>query len=92
MASLLRWNSEFGKESMQFLSHMINSQGIMPVPTEGAPIRSYPFPEPQKKLRPLLGPINYYGKFIPNCAIILQTLTDTLRGHTRKFHLSIEAI
>ncbi|CAH8553506.1 unnamed protein product [Schistosoma rodhaini] len=83
---------EFGKKSLQFLGHMINSRGIMPVPAEVAAIRNYPLPESQKKLRRFLGLINYYRRFIPNCAAILQPLTDALRGNTRTFHLSTEAI
>ncbi|CAH8602890.1 unnamed protein product [Schistosoma mattheei] len=83
---------EFGKESLQFLGHMINSHGIMPVPTEVAAIRNYPLPDSQRKLRRFLGLINYYRRFIPNCAAILQPLTDALRGHTRTFRLSADAI
>ncbi|CAH8647502.1 unnamed protein product, partial [Schistosoma rodhaini] len=83
---------EFGKGSLQFLGHMVTSQGITPISTEIDTIRDYPLPDTQKKLRRFLGLINYYRRFIPNCAAILQPLTDALRGHSRTFQLSAEAI
>ncbi|CAH8610157.1 unnamed protein product [Schistosoma curassoni] len=83
---------EFGKESLQFLGHNITSQGITPIATEVDAIRNYPLPDSWKKLRRFLGLINYYRRFIPNCASILQPLTDALRGNARTFQLSPDAI
>ncbi|CAH8566999.1 unnamed protein product [Schistosoma bovis] len=83
---------EFGKESLQFLGHNITSQGITPIATEVDAIKNYPLPDSWKKLRRFLGLINYYRRFIPNCASILQPLTDALRGNARTFQLSPDAI
>lgn len=36
--------------------------------------------------------MNYYRRFISNCATILKPLTDALRGHVRTFRLSTEVM
>lgn len=38
----------------------------------------FPASAPLKKLRELLGLINFYRRFVPNCALILQPVTDLL--------------
>ncbi|CAH8493846.1 unnamed protein product [Dicrocoelium dendriticum] len=49
-------------------------------------------PQSYKSLRRFLGMVNYYGRFIPDCSKLLQPLTDLLRGKTRKFKPTNEAI
>ncbi|CAH8861145.1 unnamed protein product, partial [Trichobilharzia szidati] len=83
---------EFGKTSLKFLGHLIDSQGIRPVPDDVQAIKDYPLPDSFKKLRRFLGLVNFYRRFIPNCAKALQPLTDCLRGHSRSFHLPAEAV
>nr|CAH8821166.1 unnamed protein product [Trichobilharzia regenti] len=83
---------EFGKKSLKFLGHLIDNQGIRPVPDDVQAIKDYPLPDSFKKLRRFLGLVNFYRRFIPNCARVLQPLTDCLRGHSRSFHLPAEAV
>ncbi|KAK4467588.1 hypothetical protein MN116_000252 [Schistosoma mekongi] len=83
---------EFGKSSLQFLGHVVNSQGITPIPANVEVINNYPVPESFKKLRQFLGLVNYYRRFIPHCAQVAQPLTDLLRGHSRSFIMTEAAI
>nr|CDS27171.2 gag pol polyprotein [Hymenolepis microstoma] len=54
-------------------------------------ILNYPTPQSVKSLRRFLGVVNYYGRFIPNCAHILQPLTDLLKGNPKHFKMTSEA-
>lgn len=83
---------EFGKRPLQFLGHMVTSQGITPVPVEVDAIRYNTLSESRKTFRRFLRLINYYKRFILNCEAILQPLMSTLRGHGRTYHLLSEAI
>ncbi|CAH8469470.1 unnamed protein product [Heterobilharzia americana] len=67
---------EFGKESLQFLGHIVNAKGVKPVPQEVDAIREYPVPDSFRKLRRFLGLINFYRRFIPKCAEVAQPLTS----------------
>ncbi|CAH8572586.1 unnamed protein product [Heterobilharzia americana] len=79
---------EFGKESLQFLGHIVNANGVKPVPQEVDAIREYPVPDSFRKLRRFLGLINFYRRFIPKCAEVAQPLTDLLQGRAKVFHMT----
>lgn len=70
--------SLFGVPSLDFLGHRVDSSGIRPLDVKVRAIRDFPQPTTQKKLRTFLGLINYYHRFIPNCAMILQPLNALL--------------
>lgn len=70
--------SEFGVDSLDFLGHRIDQRGIQPVSLRVQVIKDYPQPSTTKKLRQFLGLINYYRRFIPRCASILQPLHSLL--------------
>ncbi|CAH8550920.1 unnamed protein product [Dicrocoelium dendriticum] len=82
----------FGQSSVDFLGHRIDRTGISPLPEKTKAITEYPMPQSYKSLRRFLGMVNYYGRFIPDCSKLLQPLTDLLRGKTRKFKPTNEAI
>lgn len=69
-----------GLEELNFLGHRINQHGIFPKKEKIEAIHKIPFPNSLRKLREFLGMINFYRKFIPNCAEILQPLTNLLKG------------
>ena len=59
---------EFGATSMEFLGHLINQDGIAPLPEKVAAMRSYETPRMTKELRRYLGMINFYRRFVPKSA------------------------
>ena len=61
----------WGATELQFLGHLVNSQGIRPLVQA---IVDFPQPTSLCKLREFLGLINFYHHFIPKGADILQPL------------------
>ena len=64
---------------MEFLGHLINKDGIAPLPEKVAAMRSYEMPRTAKELRRCLGMINFYRRFIPKSAETLQPLYDLIK-------------
>jgi hypothetical protein len=83
---------QFGQPSLEILGHVVDSNGIRTLPSKIEAIKDYPLPDSVKKLRQFLGLANYYRRFIPDCATVLQPLTDLLRCKRRKLVLTREAI
>nr|CDS27662.2 gag pol polyprotein [Hymenolepis microstoma] len=82
---------KFGQIEIDFLGHHISGRGITPLPERTQSILNYPAPQSVKSLRRFLGVVNYYGRFIPNSAHILQPLTDLLKGNPKHFKMTSEA-
>lgn len=70
---------EFGVAELDFLGHHLTSKGIQPLPTKVQAISDFPSPTSKRALRRFLGLINFYRRFIPNCAALLQPLEELLR-------------
>ena len=70
--------SKFGVSSLDFLGHLVDSSGIHPVQDKVAAITDYPQPQSRRQLRTFLGLVNFYHRFIPGCARILQPLNAML--------------
>ena len=68
----------FSVPSLDFLGHHVSAAGISPLPSKVQTIADFPVPHTIRKLREFLGLVNFYRRFIPNCATILQPLTDLL--------------
>ncbi|KAK4472197.1 hypothetical protein MN116_000501 [Schistosoma mekongi] len=83
---------ELGKQSLQFLGHVVNFKGIVPIPEAVKVIRNYPLLNSFKKLRRFFGLINFYRKFLPHCAHIAQPLTDLSKGRFRSLNMTETAI
>ncbi|KAJ8031654.1 hypothetical protein HOLleu_24913 [Holothuria leucospilota] len=79
---------QFGVESLQFLGHHIDCNGVRPVEEKVKDIQNFPPPSSLRKLREFLGLVNFYRRFIPNCADVLQPLTDILADKSK--HKKIE--
>ena len=52
----------------------MSSQGILPMEERVQVIRDFPQPTTQRQLHKFLGLINFYHRFIPDVACILQPL------------------
>ncbi|BHF81749.1 hypothetical protein SprV_0802488300 [Sparganum proliferum] len=82
----------FGVPSLEFLGHLVDSHGIRPLPSKVAAIRDFPPPTSKRRLQRLLGMVNFYRRFLPNCAIIILPLTSLLSGSKRTFELTPAAL
>ena len=69
---------EFGVKELNFLGHRVSSQGIQPLPERVKAVTDFPTPTSLRKLREFLGLVNFYHRFIPNCASILGPLNSLL--------------
>ncbi|MFN9910727.1 MAG: hypothetical protein ACK56F_32245, partial [bacterium] len=59
---------------------MVDEAGVTPLPKHVAAVQDCPPPTDIKQLQRFLGLINFYRRFLPAVARILQPLTDLLRG------------
>ncbi|GFX71462.1 uncharacterized mitochondrial protein AtMg00860 [Trichonephila clavipes] len=73
----------FGVLQISFLSYEISSNGLKPVLGKVEVINNFPEPKSATSLRRLLGIVNSYHRFIPNCAKIPQPLTEMLKGNKK---------
>lgn len=68
----------FGVDQLEFLGHHVSSEGIRPLDHKVEVIRKFPQPTTARQLREFVGLINFYHRFIPHCAQILQPLNALL--------------
>jgi cleavage and polyadenylation specificity factor subunit 1 len=73
----------FGVDTLDFLGHRIDQTGISPLIDKVKAIIDYPVPTTVTQLRRFIGIINYYRRFIPQCAATLKPLTDLLSVKTK---------
>jgi len=69
----------FGQQWVDYLGHIISSDGVWVDDTKIAAIKEWPVPVSVKNLRAFLGLASYYRKFIKNFAMLAAPLTDLLR-------------
>jgi hypothetical protein len=70
----------FAAPSLEILGHMISATGVAPTADHTAEIENCPPPQDIKQLQRFLGMVNFYRRFLPNCAQVLKPLTDLLKG------------
>ncbi|CAH2085393.1 unnamed protein product [Euphydryas editha] len=69
----------FFVESIHYLGHVIDKQGVHACPEKVKAIVGTPPPTNVSEVRAFLGLANYYGKFIKNASTILSPLYELLR-------------
>ena len=62
-----------------YCGHTINEEGVSPVAAKVDAIKDAPIPKDVTQLRAFLGMLNYYHRFLPDAATILEPLHDLLR-------------
>ena len=65
---------QLGVGQLQFLGQQTDNQGIRPLDDKVRVIMDFPKPVTSRKLREFLELLNFYHRFIPNTACILQPL------------------
>ena len=72
---------KFVVSSVAYLSHVIDSEGLHPLPEEVDAIQKTPSPRNVTELKAYLGLLTYYGRFLPNLATQLAPLYKLLSKH-----------
>ena len=75
---------------MNFLSHTINTDGIRPHIACVEAVRTFPVPQDKKALHQFVGLINYYHRFVPRCAELLQPLHQALAADSFTWNTSCQ--
>ncbi|BHF80779.1 hypothetical protein SprV_0702390700 [Sparganum proliferum] len=69
-----------GVPSLDFLGHHVDAQGLRPLFSKVEAIRDFPPPTSKRQLQRFLGMVNFYRRFLPNCADLMLPLTNLLSG------------
>ena len=69
----------FLQNSVDYLGHIIDSEGLHTSPKKMKAIQQAPTPRNQQELRSFLGLLHYYVKFISNLATVLHPLNELLK-------------
>jgi hypothetical protein len=77
--------------SLSFLGHNLDASGISPMEKHVKALAEFPPPSDLKDLQRFLGLINFYRRFLPGIAGILQPLTDLLRSNPKSLSWSDSA-
>ena len=67
------------KDKYTFLSHILDSEGLHPLPSKVRAVMEVPCPSNPKQLNAYLGLITYYAKFLPNLSSLLTPLYKLLQ-------------
>ena len=78
--------------TVTFLGHMVDAEGIRPLPEKVAAIKQFPLPSSKLDGQPLLGIVNFYRRFLPCLAHIARPLTDSLSQAKKDFTITPEMI
>ncbi len=76
---LLKCN--FARSNVKYLGHIIGNNLTRPVTDNIKSIRDFPVPQNKKNIRQFLGKVNFYKKYIPRAAQILEPLHNLLRKY-----------
>ncbi|BHF57122.1 hypothetical protein SprV_0100006300 [Sparganum proliferum] len=69
-----------GVPSPAFLGNQVDSEGLRPLPSEVGTVRNFPPTTSKCQLQRFLGMVNFYRRFLPNCADLMLPLTNMLSG------------
>ena len=72
---------ELGKSEIEFLGHIVGSNGIRTDPSKVAAILDWPLPANRTDLRAFLGVANFCRRFVMNFSAIASPLNDLLQRH-----------
>lgn len=73
----------FAVPRINYLGHVLTSDSVLPLHDNLAAIQSFPTPSTRCQVRQFLGKINFYRKFIPRSAVILEPFHLLLRKNDR---------
>ena len=74
---------EFGQSEIQFLSHIINHEGIRTLPEKTEEISKIKAPRNADEVRVFLGLLNYYCRFIPAFSDLMHPIQKLLKKNVK---------
>ena len=77
---LQRNKCKFLEPSVTYLGHLIDAEGLHPVPEKIKAIQDAPEPTDVSQLKSYLGLLSYYRKFMPNLSSVLAPLYNLLKA------------
>jgi len=75
---------KFATNSVKYLGHIIQNNAVRPLKDNLISIKNFPVPNTQKKVRQFLGKINFYNEYVPNIAILLDSLHNLLKKNIKE--------
>ncbi|BHF72759.1 hypothetical protein SprV_0401583000 [Sparganum proliferum] len=81
-----------GVPSSEFLGHQVDSEGLRPLLSKVDAVRNFPPPTSKRQLQRFFGMVNFYCRFLPNCADLMLPLTNVLSGPKGPLELTGEAL
>lgn len=78
--------SEFLRNSVPYLGHIITKDGIRPNPEKIHAIKNFPIPKSTKDIKSFLGLLGYYRRFIKDFAKLTKPLTSCLKKGVKIEH------
>ncbi|GMF29429.1 unnamed protein product [Phytophthora fragariaefolia] len=72
--SAVKWF--WGKSKVEYLSYQVSSSGLEADPKDFAALTDLPFPQSLRSMHSFLGSLNYYSRFIEDCAICAAVLYE----------------
>ena len=83
-----RSKCKFFANSVEYLGHLIDKEGIHPLEKKVEAIISAKTPQNLEQLQSFLGMVNYYGKFIPKLSTMAAPLNPGSEPGQRTRHVS----
>ncbi|BHF68256.1 hypothetical protein SprV_0301128900 [Sparganum proliferum] len=82
----------FGVPPLEFLDHLVDSNGVHPLRLKVAAIRDFSTPSSKRQLQRFLGTGNFCRQFLPHCADTILPLMSPHSDPKRYFELSADAL
>ncbi len=82
----------FGRAEVSFLGHIVNAQGVRHLQAKVKAVTDFPQPCTKRQLRRFLGMINFYRRFIANCAEVAASLVPLNGGPNDPIEMSNEQL
>lgn len=67
---------EFGLKELEFVGHVINSEGISMSKERIQKVLQFPLPKTVKDIRSFIGLVNYFSDHVANCSLLLKPLME----------------
>ena len=82
----------FGVNELDFLGHHIDQHGITPLSEKVQAVRDFPQPQSQRQLHQIVGLVNFYHRFLPHCADLMQPLHALLKPKSQALNWNDDAL